>query len=137
VLDLLSTISPAEVGGLCAIGSAALATGLLPAFLSVHSDPGTPDADEGEGEATPTGGPDLPAPVAEAKEIALANRRAAYRRGVIVFIGLAILTIVEFALALTTESIVFLFVLGLAKAGLIVQYYMHAGKLWEGEEAHG
>jgi hypothetical protein len=134
---LLCTIPLADIAGAggIAIGSAALAAGLLPAFLSVHSQPDAPEADE---SAVPlSAGPDQSASITGEEEVALAQRRAAYRRGLVVFIGLAILTAVEFSLALATESIVFLFVLGLAKAGLIVQYYMHAGKLWEGEETHG
>jgi hypothetical protein len=67
----------------------------------------------------------------------LASRKAAYRLGAYVLIALAVLTALEFAIALVLNgSVGFLFVLALAKAGLILQYYMHLDKVWGGEEAH-
>jgi hypothetical protein len=69
-------------------------------------------------------------------EETLAARRAAYRRGVYVLVGLAALTAVEFGVALLFEgSGALLFVLALAKAGTIIQYYMHLDNVWS-EEAH-
>jgi hypothetical protein len=63
------------------------------------------------------------------------NRKAAYRRGFYVLVGLAVLTAVEFGVALLFEgSAALLFILALAKAGAIIQYYMHLDKVW-GEEA--
>lgn len=75
-------------------------------------------------------------PVAEVDEAVAAGRRGAYQRGLIVFIGLAVLTAVEFGIALWTGSTIFLFLIALIKAGLIVQYYMHLGKVLGGEEGH-
>ena len=50
--------------------------------------------------------------------------------------GLAILTAVEFGVARLFEgSAALLFVLALAKAGVIIQYYMHLNNVWS-EEAH-
>jgi hypothetical protein len=70
-------------------------------------------------------------------EKVLAGRRAAYRQGILVFVGLLVLTALEFWVAAGAGgSIVFLFILILAKAGLIVQYYMHLGRAWGEEEAH-
>jgi hypothetical protein len=70
-------------------------------------------------------------------EKALAARRAAYRLGVYVLIGLAVLTALEFLVASLLEgSVVFLFVLALAKAGMILQYFMHLNRVWGEEEAH-
>jgi predicted lysophospholipase L1 biosynthesis ABC-type transport system permease subunit len=70
-------------------------------------------------------------------EKTLLARRAAYRLGNLVFVGLAILTAVEFILATVGGgSVVLLFLVGLIKAGLIIQYYMHLRSVW-GEEAHG
>ena len=67
----------------------------------------------------------------------LASRRAAYRLGILIFVGLLVLTALEFWVATAAGgSIVFLFILILAKAGLIVQYYMHLGRVWGEEEAH-
>lgn len=77
------------------------------------------------------------APAEPVGEQVLAGRKAAYRQGLYVLIGLAVLTAVEFAVAALLEgSVVFLFVLALAKAGAILQYYMHVNKVWSEEEAH-
>ena len=70
-------------------------------------------------------------------EEALARRRAAYRRGLYVLIALAVLTAVEFVIAsVLNGSATLLFVIILAKAGLILQYYMHADQVWGEGEAH-
>jgi cytochrome c oxidase subunit IV len=70
-------------------------------------------------------------------EQALARRRAAYRKGLVVFVGLAVLTVVEFLVAaLAGGGTALLFVLILAKAGLIVQYYMHVDRVWSQEGGH-
>jgi heme/copper-type cytochrome/quinol oxidase subunit 4 len=67
----------------------------------------------------------------------VAARKAAYRSGIYVFLGLAVLTALEFGIALALEgSAVFLFVVALVKAGLIIQYYMHLNQAWSEEEAH-
>jgi hypothetical protein len=58
------------------------------------------------------------------------KKAAAYRLGVYVLVGLAVLTAVEFGVALLLEgSAALLFVLILAKAGVIIQYYMHLSKV--------
>jgi hypothetical protein len=64
-----------------------------------------------------------------------AKRKAAYRLGGVVLIGLAVLTIVEFYIGTTWASAVILLIIGLFKAGLIVNYYMHLPRLWS-EEVH-
>lgn len=70
-------------------------------------------------------------------EKASAARKSAYRQGILVLLALAVLTGVEFWIAAAAGgSIVFLFILALAKAGLILQYYMHLGHLWTEEETH-
>jgi cytochrome c oxidase subunit IV len=70
-------------------------------------------------------------------EKVVAARRAAYRQGVYVLIALAVLTVVEFAIAVFLGgSQVLLFVVVLVKAGLIIQYFMHLGRVWGEEEAH-
>jgi hypothetical protein len=56
-----------------------------------------------------------------------AKRKAAYRLG-----GL---TIVEFYIGINWASAVILLIIGLFKAGLIVNYYMHLPRLWS-EERH-
>ena len=66
----------------------------------------------------------------------LVGRKAAYRQGLIVLIGLALLTLVEYVLAVALNgSVGFLFVIALIKAGIIIQYYMHLNRVWD-EEAH-
>jgi hypothetical protein len=86
-----------------------------------------------------------PAPPEAVEEVAaepvdeetLAARKAAYRQGIYVFIGLAVLTAIEFGIALALEgSAALLFIAALAKAGLVIQYYMHLNNVWSEEEAH-
>jgi hypothetical protein len=86
---------------------------------------------------TPAQPPEGNAPAERAEEKGMAARGAAYRQGLYVLIGLAVLTVFEFVVAsILGGSTVFLFVLALAKAGLILQYYMHAESVWSEEEAH-
>ncbi len=55
--------------------------------------------------------------------------------GWVVFIGLAILTIVEFFLAISIDkNVPILVVFAIAKAGLIVHYFMHLARLWFADE---
>jgi hypothetical protein len=81
--------------------------------------------------------PDIPkeeeAPVVD--RALLTRRSAAYRLGGMVLVGLAILTAIEYGFALALPSIVALLILGLFKAGLIMQYFMHVSTLWS-EEGH-
>lgn len=58
------------------------------------------------------------------------------RLGWIVIGGLAVLTAVEYVIAVAIHSNVlpFLAVIALVKAWLIVQYFMHVAQLWHGEE---
>jgi heme/copper-type cytochrome/quinol oxidase subunit 4 len=76
-----------------------------------------------------------PAPPKETAE-QRQKKVAAYRLGFYVLVGLAVLTALEFGVALLFEgSAALLFVLILAKAGVIIQYYMHLNNVWS-EEAH-
>lgn len=62
-----------------------------------------------------------------------------YRQIYIVFGVLVVLTIVEFIIATANLALVggvFLLLLALAKAGLIVQFFMHIYRLWRDEESH-
>lgn len=64
------------------------------------------------------------------------QKRAAARRGMMVFLALAVLTIAEFLVSQALEgATVPLLLIGLLKAGLIVQYFMHIYRLWR-EESH-
>ena len=64
-----------------------------------------------------------------------ARRSAAYRVGALVLLGLGVLTIVEFGVAVTWASAVILLLIALFKAGLIMNYFMHVSRLWS-EEGH-
>ncbi len=54
-------------------------------------------------------------------------------QGIVVFIFLAFLTLVEFAIAVTSQSLLLLIMAALIKAGLVIYYYMHIYKLLEEE----
>jgi cytochrome c oxidase subunit IV len=63
------------------------------------------------------------------------KRTAAYRQGIFVFLALALLTGVEFTVSSMLENAaVILIVIGLIKAGLIVQFFMHIYRLWREED---
>jgi hypothetical protein len=64
-----------------------------------------------------------------------ARRAAAYRLGALVLLGLGVLTAVELWVANALGATVILLLLGMFKAGLILQYFMHVRRLWT-EEAH-
>jgi cytochrome c oxidase subunit 4 len=65
------------------------------------------------------------------------KKAAAYRKGVIVFIGLAILTVGEYFVSAATDgSATFLFIIALVKAGVIANFFMHIYRLWRTEEDH-
>lgn len=66
-----------------------------------------------------------------------ASRKAArLRLGLMVLIGLVVLTGAEFGLAagLRSGTVPFLAVIALIKAGLILQYFMHLSQVWRVEE---
>ncbi len=64
------------------------------------------------------------------------NKKAeAYRRGLYVFLFLAVMTIVEYYVGISLNSALLLFVLALVKAAAVVQYFMHIARLWR-EESH-
>lgn len=65
-----------------------------------------------------------------------AQRIASYRRGLVVFVVLGVLTAIELAIALNTGNLVPLFLVALLKAALILQYFMHINSVWSEEEAH-
>lgn len=58
------------------------------------------------------------------------------RRGIIVFIGLAALTGLEFWVAVggLVASLPLLFIVALAKAALILEYFMHVRHIFDAEE---
>ncbi len=56
-------------------------------------------------------------------------------QGVFIFVYLAVLTLLEFFVAVTFNSIVILIAVALVKAGLVLYYYMHVYKLNEDPDA--
>jgi len=63
------------------------------------------------------------------------DKKAAYRQGVNIFILLAVLTIIEFYFGIYSGSLSLLMLVAVAKAGLVVYYYMHIYRVWR-EESH-
>jgi len=65
------------------------------------------------------------------------NKTTLLSQGVLIFVYLGVLTVVEFGIAITFNSVALLVVIALVKAALVVYYYMHIHKLnaeHEGEE---
>jgi heme/copper-type cytochrome/quinol oxidase subunit 4 len=64
------------------------------------------------------------------------KKKATFRLGVMVLIGLAVLTAIEYGVAfLPATATPTLFVVAIIKAWLILQYFMHVSTLWS-EEGH-
>jgi cytochrome c oxidase subunit III len=57
------------------------------------------------------------------------NKTDYYQRGIYVFVGLALLTVLEFGAALLFTSTLILGVLAVAKAGIVAYYFMHIYRL--------
>lgn len=66
------------------------------------------------------------------------NKRNVYRTGINVFIALAVLTILEYFVSVSSfNSTVLLFIIAFVKAAAIVNWFMHVYRLWRpGEEGH-
>ncbi len=62
------------------------------------------------------------------------TKEAMQRRGVMVFVALLVLTGLEFWVAVSTNSLILLALTAAPKAILIMEYYMHVGKLGQGQE---
>jgi cytochrome c oxidase subunit 3 len=62
------------------------------------------------------------------------DKKAALNQGVIIFAFLAVLTALEFFVAVAIGSVVLLVVVALVKAGLVVYYYMHIYRLNRADE---
>lgn len=65
----------------------------------------------------------------------MSAKSIALRQGVYVFIGLAILTVIEFYMGLWEWGLAPLMLVALLKAALVVHFYMHVYRLWQ-EESH-
>jgi cytochrome c oxidase subunit 3 len=62
------------------------------------------------------------------------DKKTALNQGAIIFIFLAVLTALEFFIAITMEAVPLLVLVALVKAGLVVYYYMHIYKLGAEDE---
>lgn len=63
------------------------------------------------------------------------ERKAAdFRQIYVIFLVLVVLTIAEFIVSMTLNAPVLLLMIALAKAALIVQFFMHVYRLWREEE---
>lgn len=63
------------------------------------------------------------------------NKANVYRTGINVFIALAVLTIVEYFVSLSSfNSTVLLFIIAFIKAAAIVNWFMHVYRLWRPDE---
>lgn len=66
----------------------------------------------------------------------MSDKKAAYRQGVWVAVVLGALTALEYWISIALDgSLVFLTLIGLVKAGIIVQYFMHIYRVWQ-EDSH-
>ncbi len=57
------------------------------------------------------------------------DKKTALNQGVIIFIFLAVLTALEFFIAIAMDAVPLLVIVALVKAGLVIYYYMHIYKL--------
>jgi caa(3)-type oxidase subunit IV len=64
------------------------------------------------------------------------NKLNELTRGIVVFAILAVLTVVEFFLARLEVATFILVVIALAKAGLVVWYFMHLARVFRSEGGH-
>jgi hypothetical protein len=59
-----------------------------------------------------------------------------YRTGIIIVLVLAVLTLIEFYIAVATASVVFLMLVAALKAILVIWFFMHVKRLWAPEGSH-
>ena len=58
------------------------------------------------------------------------------KQGLLVFAGLAVLTAVEYVVAITHLPAILLWVLALVKAGLVLWFFMHIKRVFNDEGGH-
>jgi len=63
------------------------------------------------------------------------DKLSEYRQGVIIFVYLAVLTLLEYFVAVTFKAVSLLVVIAVVKAALVAYYYMHIYKLNEESDA--
>ncbi len=64
------------------------------------------------------------------------RKSKAYRASIMTAIILAVLTVIEYFVALVTGSAIIMMLLGLAKAYFVVYNFMHVARLWLPEGEH-
>ena len=79
---------------------------------------------------------DRPDEKGEARAAPPASERSGpLRTGWVVFLWLAVLTAIEFIIAVTIDAnLPIMIVIALIKAGLIMHYFMHLLRIWRGGE---
>jgi len=65
------------------------------------------------------------------------DKKSALNQGVTIFIYLAVLTVLEYGLAIALPNVILLAVVALIKAGLVAYYYMHIYKLNQDDHGEG
>ncbi len=88
----------------------------------------------GTGKASAAGVQPVPARGPEYVKLR-ARRSAAYRLGLLIFVGLVVLSVIEFALA-SVGSTALMFIIIVFKAALVMYFFMHIASIWRTEEAH-
>ncbi|MEZ4767431.1 MAG: hypothetical protein R2844_03285 [Caldilineales bacterium] len=117
---LVFIMLPFVIGG-------ALLVGL---FLLARIMPGTGKAGKADAAAV------QPVPARGPEYVKLrARRAAAYRLGLVVFMGLVVLSVIEFVLA-HVGSTALMFIMIVFKAALVMYFFMHIASVWRTEEAH-
>jgi caa(3)-type oxidase subunit IV len=69
-------------------------------------------------------------------EHAKTKKATALRQGVVILIILAVLTIVEYFIGISFNSVWLLLLIALVKAGVVLQYFMHLPRAFSGEGDH-
>ncbi len=62
------------------------------------------------------------------------HSRPGYGQAFVIAIILAALTVLEFYIALTIDSAVFLMLIAAIKAILVIRFFMHVNRLWAPEQ---
>lgn len=65
-----------------------------------------------------------------------AKTRSGYTIGIVIALLLAVMTVIEYFVALVWPSPVILLLIGLVKAALVIWFFMHVYRLWRPEGSH-
>lgn len=64
------------------------------------------------------------------------SKSSELKRGVLVFVALAILTVVEYVIGINQVPVIFMWLIALAKAGLVIWFFMHVIRAFRSEGGH-